>query len=169
MGHYKIPEYSKTVTQNYIILDSNVIIAAFDPNDKYHEQAKPFLDDGVDGDEEFIISMSVLVESWGMLVGRGGNRRNGIEMLNWVNTPGNAHAFPQDSSPLADYVNMITQVDNIDSVDIFLAHLSNDISSKAKIDEKILIATFDTKDFVICREKYNLGLRILDMRSYDVY
>lgn len=148
-----------------MLLDTNVLVAAFYTRDKYHETARYFIDEWED---HFLVPVSVLVETWGMLVGSRKDWNAGLDLLMWLATPGNAMLMPQRTNRFARAHDLIASI-RIDCVDAFLADFGHRISEQCDFQPYIRIATLDTADLVSCRAKKGLQITIFDLRSFEVY
>jgi predicted nucleic acid-binding protein len=165
MPVYTIPRYEQNIRRDTVILDTNVLVAAFYPKDKYHEDAKYFIDEWW---EPLVVPIAVLIETWGMIVGSRKYWKGGIELLAWLSTPGNAELLPQNIEQFADASNKMKSI-YVDCVDALVSHLADDISRCCQFDPHIKVATYDTKDMMKCRMENDLHLTILDLNSLDVY
>lgn len=165
MPIYTIPCYEQSIPRDTVILDTNVLVAAFYPRDKYHEDAKYFIDECSD---PLAVPIAVLIETWGMIVGSRRYWKGGIELLAWLGTPGNAELLPQDIARFADASNKINSL-HVDCVDALVSHLADDISRCCQLSSHIRVATFDTADIWRCRAKNDLHLTILDLNSLHEY
>src|SRR5437867_9094496 len=95
MPSYSIASCDLEVSRDAVILDTNVIVAAFHPRDQRHGDAKALLE--ILEERQLIIPMVVVVEVWGMLVGSMKQLDCGYEFLTWLNNPGRDLLIPHDS------------------------------------------------------------------------
>lgn len=165
MPIYNVPGFSFDINRQAILLDTNILVAAFVSRDSFHEVAVDFLKEWTD---PFIIPASVLVECWGMLAGSFKNRQAAIELYEWASSPGNASIFPQDSSSFNVSLSAIKHA-RVDSVDALIAQLAHDISTQCGLKPPLKIATLDTRDIIRCRVQFNLNIEVLDLRTFDEY
>jgi hypothetical protein len=165
MPIYTVPPYQNDLRRDAMILDTNVLVAAFCPRDQHHEDARWFIDEWP---EPFLVPITVLVETWNMIVGSYKCWSGGIDFLLWLRTPGNAQLLPQDIAPFDGVTRTISTI-HVDCVDAFVSSLADGISRQCKFNPYIRVATYDTTDLMKCREEGSLQLMIFDMRSFDVY
>lgn len=165
MPIYTVPSHQYNLRRDTVILDTNVLVAAFFPRDENHEDTRYFIEEA---QELFVVPLSVLVETWGMLVGSRKYWEGGIELLTWLNTPGTAELLAESTSGFQDIRNIISTI-HVDCVDALLAYLADDISRQCQLNPHMKIATFDTKDMMNCRIQNGLHLTVLDLRSLEVY
>ena len=134
-----------TVPTNLMLLDTCVLLAAYNPRDGLHDDASDFLSQ----DQFFLIPYVVITETWGMLVGREKRPDCGIGMLKELAELPNFDFMPvwpelfRKSRKLCDER-------KIDLVDAFLMNISSPLASKLKLRSPIPIATYDTRDFTRC-------------------
>src|ERR1700683_5368049 len=74
------------IRRDATIIDTNVLVAAFWPEDARYADTREFLFEMAD---EVIVAVPVVVETWGMLVGKAKRWDCGLELLNWLTNPGN--------------------------------------------------------------------------------
>jgi predicted nucleic acid-binding protein len=165
MPTYTIPSHDYNLRRDTVILDTNVLVAAFLPTDQHHDDARTFIEEW---EEPFVVPLSVLVETWGMLVGSNKYWEGGIELLVWLSTPGNAELIAESPSNLQSIRRMISTI-HVDCVDALLVHLADDVSKQCQLNPHMKIATYDTRDVMNCRMKNELHLTVLDLRSFEIY
>lgn len=163
MALYRIPDLEIDIHRKAVLLDTNVLCAAFDPGDDRHDDAEEFLEVW---EYPFIVSMGVVIEAWGLLVGSRKLWQEGLDLFAWLNNPGNASLVPQHSSLFGGAFDLIGSL-HVDCVDALLSHLADDVSSHSFSDSDIAIATYDTADIVNCRQRKGLRIKVLDLRSKD--
>ena len=165
MPTYTISTYERNIPRDAVILDTNVLVAAFCPRDQHHEDARWFIDEWPD---PLFVPVAVLIEAWGMIVGSNNYWQGGIELLTWLGTPGRAELLPQDTTRFDHASDMINSI-HVDCVDALISQFADDISRQCGFSRHIRIATYDTGDVTKCRDRYNLQLIVLDMRSFHEY
>ena len=165
MPIYNIPEFSFDVNRHAVMLDTNILVAAFIDSDEYHDTAWYFLNEW---DDPFIVPVSVLVECWGMLAGSFKNWQAAINLYEWASSPGNATIFPQDVASYNFVEDMLRRL-RVDSVDALIAMMAHDISTHCELHPPLRIATLDTRDIIKCQVEFNLKVGIFDLRSFDEY
>jgi predicted nucleic acid-binding protein len=87
MKPYALDSFELVVSPNMVMVDTNVLIAAFIPSgDGQHETAKAFLE--LWGESGIaLVPVPVLIEAWGFIVGSRKNRAAGIAMIEWALDP----------------------------------------------------------------------------------
>jgi predicted nucleic acid-binding protein len=163
MALYQISAFEAEISRKAVLLDTNVLCAAFNPSDSRHEDAKAFLDLWED---PFFVSMEVVVEAWGLLVGSRKRRVEALELMLWLNNPGNVSLLPQQPQFMGEAYNLMNAV-GVDCVDALLSRLAHDISTRSFGGAGMAIATYDVPHMVNCRSKQGLRVKILDLRSGD--
>ena len=162
---YAVPHQQQHIPRDAVILDTNVLVAAFCPRDQHHEDARFFIDECT---APLLVPIAVLIETWGMIVGSYRYWDGGMELLLWLNTPGNAELLPQDTVHSEDTSDLVGAV-HVDYVDALVSHLADDVSKQCQFDPNIRIATYDAADITKCRRNKALHLLVLDMRSIHEY
>jgi predicted nucleic acid-binding protein len=149
------------IARQTMMLDTNVLVHGFRKRERYHRQARYFLDEY---EKQFVIPVAVVVEAWGMLVGSNGDFGAGLAVLEWVNTPGKAVLLPQPADWLVDAQSLLAAT-RIDCVDVFIYQLALEISRQLAGGPAILVATYDTSDFYKCMQVQGVPIEIFDMRD----
>jgi predicted nucleic acid-binding protein len=149
-------------SRNVLISDTNVIYAYFSTTDERHEDVTEYLDNMWDGD--ILIPSAVIIETWGLLVGRDKNWTQGVNFLNWLNQPNNYVILPHLPNYFANAYKLSQQ--KIDCVDSCLVTLAIELSKKCNFAQYIPIATYDTSDLLRCKIKFG-DIRIFDFRTLD--
>lgn len=165
MPVYAVPAHESNIRRDAVILDTNVLVAAFCPQDQNHEDARYFIDEWAG---PFVVPIAVLIEAWGMIVGSQKYWPGALQLLLWLTTPGTAELLPQGATRIDETTVMVSSI-RVDCVDVLISHLADDISRQCEFDPHIKVATYDTRDILKCRERSGLQLQILDMRSWDAY
>jgi predicted nucleic acid-binding protein len=166
MPIYRTTPFEIEISRRAVFLDTNVLVAAFHPNDQRHDYANAFLEMMVE--EQLIVPMAVIIETWGMLVGSRKRWDCGVQFLTWLNNPGNATLMPQHTEHFGR-VHEITQSMHIDCVDAILMYLANEISEQCNLNPPIRIATFDTSDFVRCIYTRHFHITLFDLNTLEEY
>lgn len=161
MPIYQIREQRIEITRQALILDTNVLVQAFDPDEEHHEDARYFLDEYP---YQWLVSVAVVVETWGFLVGKNKNWQAGYRFMAWLNTPGKALVIIPQSGDLTSERSLIEAL-HLDCVDAIIGSLANDISISCDLASSIPVATYDTRDFYRLRVQGNLRLNIYDMNT----
>lgn len=171
MPEYVLGEFRAAIARNATLLDTNVLVARFLPDDERHAEAWDFLEG--DSDEHgrrpiLLVPLCVICEAWGFVVGKAGNRDGGIEMLRWVMTPG-AVTVIRDDDGLCNESEQLCGRYHIDYVDAMLALLADRLSSDACMGSPIPIATFDIRDFARLRRANTHQFKVHDVLSGSIW
>ncbi len=167
MPEYQIAQTVLNIARNAVLLDTNVLVEAFSLQDNSgrQEYAELVLED-LEG--PLLVPTVVLVEAWGLLVGRNKARPAALDLLTWLNLPGRATIVPPHRADVQRTQQIIGDL-VVDCVDAMLVELATDITERCDLRPTLLIATFDTRDFTHMSRKRDLRFRIFDMRSGDIY
>lgn len=166
MPIFHSPSFEADISRNSILVDTNVLYAAFGKKDRRKDDAMVFLDEW-NGD--LLIPVSVVVETWGLLVGSDRDWAGGYEFLIWLNNPGNrALLLPQHISS-ADFMFKTTAEVHIDCVDAFLMSYADDVTKHCNFRPFISIATYDFSDYYKCLIKYNLSFILINPETLEEY
>jgi len=165
MPEFRIDGTVVNIPRNALLLDTNVLFAAFYPHDdaSRHEYAKYLIEED---DTPLLVSTAVVVETWGLLVGSYGARVEGHDLLTWLNRPGRATLIPPHRADL-NRTQQLVQGLWIDCVDAMLAELATTITILCELDPALAIATFDARDFFRMTKRQGLQLTIFDMRTLE--
>lgn len=161
MPSREFPRWVGEVKRNSFLLDTNVLYAGFVKEDRYHEQASYFLEEVR---EELLIPIAVLVEAWGLIVGRQRRRDIAAKMMAWVNTPGKAIVLPQPVDGLVKIQELVDSV-QVDCVDALLFDLVLRLEKDLRDLPLVRVATYDTSDFYRCMRSRGVRIEIFDMRD----
>lgn len=165
MPEYRIEETVLSVPRDAMLVDTGVLVAAFDPREDAgrQEYARFVLDDY---GRPLLVPSVVVVEAWGMLVGSRGARSAGLELLTWLNRPGRATIVPPYRAEVLATQDLIERL-LIDIVDALLVELATSITERCALRPALPIATFDTRDFLGMLGKHGLRLSIYDMHTLE--
>lgn len=158
------PHPEVDLARNAAILDSNVLIAAFNPRERTrHDVAQVF----INADEyALLVPAPVIVETWGMLASRLKDAAQGIAFLTWLGTPGTATVLPEQGVPIEELLNAMERIP-MDVVDAMLLRLARRITDECVFEPPVPIATFDTADFLRLRRFYE-NFRLYDLNSFEL-
>lgn len=136
--------------RNVALVDTNVLVARFNPRDALHEEATLTLDD--DDRFEWVVTAPVLVEACGLLMQRSGHS-SVVEMLKWLVTPGNRVRLlaciegPKElEQRLPEHTAFIARR-KVDLVDAYLMRAASVITHVCGLVPNTPIVTSDSKDF----------------------
>lgn len=149
------------ISRAAVITDSNLFIEAFLPDSTHQEWAAYFLDESND---QWLIPLPVIVETWGMLVGKHGNWVAGTNFLAWLNTPGKDLLIIGHDGELDDDRSVIEGL-HVDCVDAMIVTLATRIFQKCNLESPLKIATFDTRDFFRLGSNEEIQIQIYDLRE----
>ncbi len=165
MIRFKIGAREYELSRDSVIIDTCVLAAYFSDRDQKHEEASVFFDD-LSGSA--IIPISVVVETWGLLVGRDRRVDLGLKLLSWVNTPGRAMLLPDNESMAQNYQITVRQFE-VDLVDAMIVCLADTITRTCSLNPAIDIVTFDMRDFIKCLRAKTYKFRLWDLEAYEKY
>lgn len=167
MPDYRINETILEVVSNALLIDTNVLVAAFSPKEDSgrREYAQFILNDA---GLPLLVPSVVVVEAWGLIVGSHRAWPAGIDLLRWLSNPGAVTIVPPHRAELHRTRQLIDGL-CIDCVDAMIAELAVDIAMNCNLSDSPRIATFDASDYQKISQKHGLRLHILDMRSLDCY
>jgi len=146
-----------------LILDTNILVAAFLPSDTRHCDARTLLQEL---DFEFLVPFCVVVEMWGFLCGSRKRRDYALSCLSWLSSPGNAVLFPE-SDELFRRSRRLTDKLQVDLVDALLAWIATEVTKRCRIKPAMRIATYDKKDFLACVRQPELTFRLFDPETLE--
>lgn len=165
MPQYLIAKTEIDIPRDAVFLDTNVLVAAFRSDDQWHDMALAFLQtyQGV-----FLIPVTVVVETWGVLVrSKQKNIGKAFSLLAWLEQPGIVIVLPAETNYLERIHNLITSA-YIDWIDAMLTCFGDRVTQKCGLNPPIQIATFDTKDFYEVHRHGNFRFSLLDLKSGHV-
>jgi len=146
-----------------VIIDTNVLVAAFLESDQNHESASFYLQNC---SNPMYIPVPVIIETWGMLVKARQARSAGIRFMYWILDYSRITLLPGT----CDKINYITEIVDqleVDSVDAFILTIADDISVQCKLNPPMMIATFDTSDFLRFLSTKDYKFKLFDMRTFE--
>lgn len=169
MPFFSIEGIELDLPRNLALLDTNVIIAIFDPNDENYEDAQYFLS----AYPELILGVAppVIAEACGLLIGKMKRGDLAAEMMQWLITPGTGlRLLPAPHNLTNDEIMQYLGADanwmrenRVDYVDAFLMQMAHTITEKCSFNPDLTIVTKDS-DFLRCRGK-GYGYRIHNIVS----
>jgi predicted nucleic acid-binding protein len=164
MPLYHVDGSSFDIPRDSVLLDTNVLVAAFWDRDPEHNSARYFIDEFP---HQWLVPAAVVVETWGLIVGSKKDLNAGYEFLSWLNTPGRAVVvLPQSGSFSSEQA--IVQALHVDCVDAVIVNLANTITVSCDLRPSLPIATYDTKDFLRLKMLPDSRFNLIDMRSGDL-
>lgn len=173
MPEFAIEARSVDISRRAVVLDTNVLVAAFCDEEQYHDEAKDFLEQPEayeDAPDQMLVPSAVAVETWGMIVGRGGRRDRGERLVEWLLNPGGALLMPEWNR-LVEMGCALCKAAGIDIVDGVLFTMAHVLTQTLSISPPLRVATFDSRDYVRCgpASRFRLSVRMLDLRSNETY
>jgi predicted nucleic acid-binding protein len=165
MSLYRASEFLVDLGRSAALLDTNVLFAAFMETEQNYEDARYYLGEIVD---QSIVPSAVLVETWGMLVGSRKRPDLGLRLLEWIEDPGNnVVLLPSYGERFSDVRAIVNQL-RVDCVDAILMAIADEISSKCRNGSPVLIATFDTRDFVRAwQSRASSSFSLFDLNTFE--
>ena len=151
------------LNRDVVILDTNVLYAAFSDTDQRHEEARIYLDDPI----QLIVPMPVVIETWGLLVGRDNRWDDGFEFLSWMIDPRSGVVIITHCDDMAEIYRLASRI-HIDCVDATILLLADRISKECHLNPPCKVATYDTRDFFNSLRYDRFKLTIVDMRTGDM-
>jgi predicted nucleic acid-binding protein len=155
---YEVNGLSIEIRRDSVLVDTNVFINAFLGDNETKENYRFCLENC---EKPLVISMAVVIEAWGLIVGSKKNWIAGKEFLSWLITSADSIIIlPQHIEVNLEY----SLVDSlgIDWVDAILYNLAHDISEKLALNPPMPLATLDLKDFSKLKGR-GLKVGLLDM------
>jgi predicted nucleic acid-binding protein len=165
MPEYRIAETVLDIARNAILLDTNVLVAAF-----YQGEAEGRRDNAQfilnEWERPLLVPSAVIIEAWGFVVGGRKDWDGGAALLTWLNEPGRAVIVPPFRADVYETQQLIHEL-SIDCVDAMLAELATNITEQCELSPALPIATFDTSDFFRMLGRRGLRLSVFDMRTME--
>ena len=162
MPLFTIPERVFDLHRRAAMLDTNVVYAAFSEVDSRHGDCLAYLE----LEEQYLLPLSVVVETWGLLVGRDRNWDAGFEFLRWITDPSSGAVVLNHSESMAK-IHALARSVHVDCVDATILYLADQISRECGYDPGLRVATYDTADFLRSLKASKFNLTIFDLRTLD--
>lgn len=143
MPEYAVENRSCWIYHHTRMVDTNVIVAYFDPDDKHHESAKTFLDYLAEQGHVPLIPLTVIVEAWGVCP-----EKYQHSMIEWLAQPGNVILLPEDSA-LYSAATLIATKFKTDIVDALLIQYAKVVTDRCALPKPLPIVTFDNRNWHI--------------------
>ena len=160
MPVFSIQESTFDLHRRAVMLDTNVLYAAFDENDQNHELSKTYLE----MEEQYVVPLTVVIETWGMLVGRNRDWDAGLRLLEWIINP-RSGAVVINHCKNVEEIRQVAVAVRIDCVDATILLLADEITRHCGYARGIRIATFDTADFLRAKRLDKFQFALFDMNS----
>jgi predicted nucleic acid-binding protein len=148
--------------RNLALLDTNVLVAMFHPEDARHDEAVVAINDL--GEFHWAVSEPVIVEAWNFLAGKVGRTDYAVRMMQWLLTPGNVTLIG-DESERVEVAHAYSVTHRLDIVDAWLLDIADRISRTCNIVPAVHVATYDVRDFLRLWGQGNLSFNVYDMRD----
>jgi hypothetical protein len=161
---YEIGSKTFDISRAAVIADSNLFIEAFMSGAPRHAEARYFLDEF---DDQWLIPIGVIVETWGFMVGKGGDWLAGYNFLGWLNTPGKDLIIIGHDGEMAEERVFIEGL-RLDCVDAMIVNLATNIFNRCALEQPLPVATFDTRDFFRLGGRKDIRLRVYDLNELIV-
>lgn len=142
--------------RNLALIDTNVLVARADPNDKDHDSALLFIEE--QEDFQLAVAPPVIAEACGLLIGSRKRRDLAEWLLNWLVSPGSGVRLlpaPHGLHEVALQRYLGSDIDwmrqhRLDYVDAYLMQMAHQITSSCDFRPDLVIVTNDLKDFLRC-------------------
>ncbi len=156
MPSFEIGSRTFEISRAAVITDSNLFVEAFVPGSPDYDWANYFLEESTD---QWLIPISVIVETWGQIVGSKGNWLAGLNFLAWLNTPGKELLIIGHDGEITEERETMEGL-RIDCVDAMILTLATRIFHQCRLETPLRIATSDLRDL-------RLGVRDIPFQVYD--
>ena len=123
MPIWSVPARDYDLPRTLALLDTNVLVALFDPNDALHLDTAAAVDLG---QFQWGVSEAVVIEAWNFLAGRVGRPELANQMLQWLLTPGNVILIGDENEGI-ETAHIYSQRHRVDIVDARLLDLADRI------------------------------------------
>jgi len=163
MVNYIIQNNSVIIERLPVIIDTNVLVAAFLESDQNHEQALIYLEICPN---PIYVPVPVIIETWGMLVKARQSRIAGIKFMYWLLDSSKVTLIPGTCDKISDISSIVDKLE-VDSVDAFILTMADDISVQCNLNPPVMIATFDTSDFLRFLSTRVYKFKLFDMRTLE--
>lgn len=161
MPIWKTIEPEIDLPRNIALLDTNVLLAYCNPDDKYHEETLAVIDLG---EFNWAVTRSAVVEASGFLTGSLKRPDLAHYFMEWVMTPGQLIRIGETTDSLETARQYARQF-RVDFVDATLLDLANKISTTLALRPAVHVATYDTRDFLRLYGQKGLCFHVYDMRD----
>jgi predicted nucleic acid-binding protein len=162
MPFFEIESEKFELRRDVVVLDTNVLYSAFKDDDFRHEDSRAYLEVAM----QFVLPMSVIVETWGLLVGKANLWQSGFAFLQWIVDPSSGVIVIHHCEGIADIHNLAASL-HIDCVDATILYLADKITRQCGLKPSCIVATYDTRDFFRSLEYYPFALQLLDVTTLD--
>lgn len=160
MPIFTIPEAGFDLHRRSVMLDTNVVYAAFSKTDSRHDDCVAYLE----LEEQYLLPLPVIIETWGLLVGRDRNWSAGFEFLRWMSNPRSAVVVINHSESMTRIRELATSL-RVDCVDATILYLADHISRQCGYSRGFRIATYDTADFLKSLKAFKFSFTLVDLNS----
>ena len=149
--------FSFDCPRRFLLLDTNVLMAYFLPNDPFHEDCQIVLDEIIPENYQGVgILNAVLVECWGMIVGKSSRPDIGLRLFDWVSNIGNRAIVIPSSSVIIQGSQRLVRELNVDYVDALLMFYATSLTNQ--LGESVSICSLDRRDLYKRFERRDLAL-----------
>lgn len=168
MPCYALGSVDIDINRKAVLVDTNILVYSFyEKQHEAHDYASYLLDEDPRV-PQILIPAVVIVESWGLIVGKGRDWAAGLELLSWLNTPGRKSTILPQKNSLENEHSLIEARSwhKLDYVDAVICNLANEISITCDLNPPLFVASED-QDFK--RIQYsNPELRFTPYDIYDI-
>jgi predicted nucleic acid-binding protein len=157
MAKFSYPARQLEISRKALLLDTNVLIDAFGPEDSDAAVAARLLIH--ESDFQLLVPSMVLVEAWGILVRDGWERAWG--MIVWVASPGSNVLVLERRGDLRAELPVQSGL-HLDHVDAAIAVLATEVTRSCQFSPPLSVATRDFRDFTRVVADEGIELQLLD-------
>lgn len=147
--------------RNLALLDTNVLLAYCNSDDKLHEDTVAALDIA---DFSWAVTRSAVVETSSFLTGSLKRPDLAHTLMEWVMTPGQLIRIGETTDSM-EHARQYARQFRVDFVDATLLDLANQISKRLDLIPAVHVATYDTGDFLRLYGQDGLSFHVYDMRD----
>jgi predicted nucleic acid-binding protein len=162
MPLFTISEVTHDLHRRAVLLDTNVVYAAFSPSDSRHGDTVAYLE----LEEQFVLTLPVIVETWGLLVGRDRDWTAGLKFLRWIDDPSSGVVVVNHAENMTT-VQAVAASAHVDCVDATILLLADQITRQCGYAPWFRVATYDTRDFWRSLKAAKLRFTLVDLNSLD--
>jgi predicted nucleic acid-binding protein len=166
MPTHRFPEVLLDISRNAVLIDTNVLVAAFLPGEPEGVKDHAWLVlEEYEGD--VLVPVPVIVEALGLIMGSRGNPYIGMQLLSWLNTPGHVTIVPAYNRDLSNLHNTMERL-SVDCVDAMLAELATALTTSFSLRPAMPIVTLDTPHYRRMSKKLGFRISTFDLKDLSV-
>jgi predicted nucleic acid-binding protein len=162
MPLFTVPEIVLDLHRRAVMLDTNVVYGAFSLRDQRHHDCLAYLE----LEEQYLLPVPVIIETWGMLVGRDRNWDAGFEFLDWLRNPSSGAIIVNHVNDFGR-IHDLARSARVDCVDATILFLADEITRRCGYVPGLRVATFDTADFLRSLSVLGFKITLVDLNSLE--